>query len=83
MEALLGITGLSLIATSWWFSHITAYYVSEEGMGYWLAFKATVFLVLMKMSFLPVIGSIFARLLLPSIEKEDEKSPQSPCELKD
>ena len=59
----LGFLAMVLIGASWWYSRITAYYMNEEEMTFWLAFRTTIYSVVLKLAFVPVIGSLFERVL--------------------
>ena len=60
---LLGFTFTVCLVVAWWFSRITAHHMAIEGQSFKPAFQNTFYPVIMKLAFLPGIGSYFARLL--------------------
>ena len=61
----LGFTIVASVAASWWFSRYTAYYMVVELQSFKLAFQNTFYPFIMKLTFLPIIGGCFAKLLGP------------------
>ena len=56
-NTVLGLTIFGAGFMSWWFSKITAHYMAVECHPFKLAFKQTFYPVVMKLAFLPFIGS--------------------------
>ena len=63
------LTSIILFIASWCQSKVTADFMIDEEMSFLLAFKATIYSNLMKLSFIPIIGPVF-ELLLSSDNKK-------------
>lgn len=66
------VTSVISLITSWWQSKITADFIFDEQMSFRLAFKATIFSSLMKLTFIPIVGSVFEHLLTHKKSKKCE-----------
>jgi hypothetical protein len=63
VTTLVGFTILFSALAAGWFSRITAHHMAIDGQPFPLAFKSTFYPVAMKLSFLPVVGGYFERIL--------------------
>jgi hypothetical protein len=60
---LFAFTVVLSVVPAWWFSRITAHHMAVDGQSFNLAFQSTFYPVAMKLSFLPVVGGYFERIL--------------------
>jgi hypothetical protein len=69
--------GAGSVAFSWWFSKITAFHMVEENQSFRIAFLSTFLPVITTLSFLPLVGGVFERVLIsrkanPFVVNEDK-----------
>ena len=60
---IVAFTVLPSVAAAGWYSRITAHYMAIEGQSFKMAFQSTLYPVAMKLSFLPLVGGCFERIL--------------------
>ncbi len=65
-----GLLAIIGIIFSFWYSRVTAYYMVIEKLSFGKAFQHTFFPLIMKLSFLPIIGGFFEKLI-----KDEHKNP--------